>query len=138
MNVKLLFVLLGVLIVNQLSTAHKNSGNSGNYGFNGQNGQVVEKTVIVTKTQENNPGYGNEMTNVNTYSEKTNVQSNPGYNSKNLIIISAFKQVLRFIFLNKIIMVDMERSNFGLQKTSGDQQKQYGNDIMDILSIKYK
>lgn len=101
MNGKLLFVLLGVFIVTQLSTAHKNSGNSGNYGSNGQNSQVVEKTVIVTKTQENNPGYGNEMTNVNKYSEKTNVQTNPGYNSEYLIILSTVKQVLRFIFLFK-------------------------------------
>ena len=66
MKGKLLFVLLGVLIVTQMSTAWKNSdnyGNSGsNYGSNGQNGQVVqEKTVIVTKTKEGNTGYGNEM-----------------------------------------------------------------------------
>lgn len=86
MNGKLLFVLLGVLIVTQLSTASKNSGNnmgnSGNYGYNGQNGQVIEeKTVIVTKTQGGNPGYGN-------------AQNNPVYGSKYSIITTARKQVL--------------------------------------------
>lgn len=91
MNGKLLFVLLGVLIVTQLSTASKSSGNnmgsSGNYGSNGQNGQVIEeKTVIVTKTQGGSSGYGN-------------AQDNPGYGSEYLLIAIALKQVLGFFFI---------------------------------------